>query len=82
VTNRSRLTDKLTLDAALRWYRQHDQLGVTLTRLTPAVRLTYQWREHVALETEIGIEDTTTKSSATEDVQRRNYWSLGYRWDF
>lgn len=82
VTNRSRFTDKWALDTAVRWYKQTDQQGVTLTRLTPTLRVTYQWGERIALEGEIGVEDSTVKSSTTEDVTRRNYWSLGYRWDF
>jgi tetratricopeptide (TPR) repeat protein len=82
ITNRARITDTWMLDTALRWYRQEDNVGTKLDRFTPTVRIGYQWRERVTFEAEYGIEDSTTQTAATEDVTRRRYWSLGYRWDF
>ncbi len=82
ITNRSRLGDKWTLDTALRWYRQQDNLGTRLDRFTPTFRAGYQWSHRITFEAEIGIENSTTQTATTDDVNRRRYWSLGYRWDF
>ena len=82
ITNRTRITDKWMLDTALRWYRQQDNMGTKLDRFTPTLRIGYQWRERITLEAEYGIENSTTQTAATDDVSRRHYWSLGYRWDF
>jgi tetratricopeptide (TPR) repeat protein len=82
ITNRARITDKWTLDTALRWYRQQDNLGTRLDRITPTFRAGYQWSDRVTFEAEIGIENSTTQTATTDDVSRRRYWSLGYRWDF
>lgn len=82
LTNRTRITDKWTLDTALRWYRQKDNIGTELDRFAPTLRISYQWHQRVALDAEYGIEDSTTQTATTKDVNRRHYWSLGYRWDF
>ena len=82
LTNRTRITDKWTLDTALRWYRQKDNIGTELDRFAPTLRISYQWHQRVALEAEYGVENSTTQTATTKDVNRRHYWSLGHRWDF
>ncbi len=80
-TNRA-LSGPWSLDSSIRWYQQKDTLGTTLSRLSPTLRLGYRWRENLTIEFEIGIEDSKTDSATTQEDSRRNFFSLGYRWDF
>jgi hypothetical protein len=76
------LQDKWTIDLSLRHYRQQDNLGTDQTRLTPIVRVGYRWRDKITFELEAGMEiSEITNSSQTED-STRNFYMLGYRWDF
>jgi len=80
--NRTLYQDKWTFDLSLRYYQQKDNLGTDLTRLTPIVRVGYRWRDKITFELEAGMEKgQTTSSTQTEDTTR-NFYSLGYRWDF
>ena len=38
--------------------------------------------EKVTFEVEAGAENSTTRSEGFEEKVRRNFFSLGYRWDF
>lgn len=61
---------------------QQDNLGTDSTRLTPIVRLGYRWRDRITFEIEAGMEKgETTNRDLTED-STRNFYMLGYRWDF
>lgn len=82
VANRALLGEKWSFDTSLRWYAQEDNLGTQSTRITPTFKTGYKWKERMTIEAEIGVEDGTTRSTTTNDVTRRHYWSLGYRWDF
>ncbi len=82
MSNRAVLRDKWTLEPALRYYQQDDNLNVSIKRLTPSVRLSYQWKTNITLETEAGVEKTKTESSTQQDDTLRKYYSLGYRWDY
>jgi len=82
ISNRTVLFDNWTLDFAIRYYDQEDQSSTTLTRWNPTIRLGYRWRNSITLEVEYGLENTVTESTTTIDESRRNYYSLGYRWDF
>jgi tetratricopeptide (TPR) repeat protein len=82
INNRTLLQDKWTIDLSLRHYRQQDNLGTDQTRLTPIVRVGYRWRDKITFELEAGMEiSEITNSSQTED-STRNFYMLGYRWDF
>jgi tetratricopeptide (TPR) repeat protein len=82
INNRTLLQDKWTLDLSLRHYQQQDNLGTDQTRLTPIVRVGYRWRDKITFELEAGMEmSEITNSSQTED-STRNFYMLGYRWDF
>lgn len=82
INNRTLIQDKWTFDLSLRYYQQKDNLGTDLTRLTPIVRVGYRWRDKVTFEFEAGKEKgRTTSSTQTEDTTR-DFYSLGYRWDF
>jgi len=80
--NRTLLQDIWTIDLSLRYYQQKDNLGTNLTRLTPIVRLGYRWRDKITFELEAGLEKGETTSSVQSEDSTRNFYSLGYRWDF
>lgn len=80
--NRTIFQERWNFDLSLVYYLQKDNLGTELTRLTPIVRLGYRWRDKVTFEFEAGMEKgQTTSSTQTEDVSR-NFYMIGYRWDF
>jgi hypothetical protein len=82
LTTRALIGPKWTVDLSLRSYNQEDAAGTTLKRLTPILRTVYQWKERIAFEAEYGIENTHIHSATLDEKSRRNYFSLGYRWDF
>ncbi len=63
----------------MRWYAQKDTIDTKPTRVTPDIKFSYLYKS-VTFELELGTEDSTTPTS--ESKTRRNYGSLGYRWDF
>jgi hypothetical protein len=57
-------------------------LGANQHRLTPILRIGYRWRDKLTFELEAGTEiSEITSSSSTED-STRNFYMIGYRWDF
>ena len=76
------LRERWRSEAALRYYRQTDDMSVRLARLTPSLRLLYQWRAHLGFELEVGQETTLNEGPLQSDRTLRRYFSLGYRWDF
>lgn len=82
MSNRAVLRDKWTLEPSIRYYQQNDNQNVSIKRLSPAVRLSYQWKNNITLETEAGVEKSKTSSSTSQDDTIRKYYSLGYRWDY
>ena len=82
LSNRSVLRERWTLDLSLRYLNQQFASGVDVERLTPMLRVGYRWGEHMTLEAEAGVENTTT-TTATETIDNNlRFWMLGYRWDF
>jgi TolA-binding protein len=71
-----------TLDGAVLWYKQDNQDGSTLQRVSPVGRATYRWRNSISLELEAGIENTSARSAFLQEDSRRYFFSAGYRWDF
>jgi tetratricopeptide (TPR) repeat protein len=82
LTNRSLLGNRWTLDASARWYQQDNSDGSERRQINPLVRVGYKWKDNLTFEVELGkelIEDRRQSSTETTD---RDYFSLGYRWDF
>jgi maltoporin len=71
-----------TLDGAVLWYKQDNQDGSTLQRISPVGRASYRWRNSMSLELEAGIENTSATSAFLQEDTRRYFFSAGYRWDF
>jgi tetratricopeptide (TPR) repeat protein len=82
LASRAPLDEHWTLDASVFWYRQSNENGSDLQRVSPNLRLGYLWGRSVTLEVEGGIENSANHSPIAEDKTRRTYFSLGYRWDF
>lgn len=82
VSNRTTLQEKWTVDASLRLYRQKDNLGTKLTRLSPTLKVAYQWKEKISFEAEGGMEINDTQSPTLQEKTNRKFYSVGYRWDF
>lgn len=80
--NRTLFQERWTFDLSLRYYQQKDNLGTDLTRLTPIVRVGYRWQDKVTFELEAGMEKGRTTSSTQTEDSTRNFYMLGYRWDF
>ena len=70
------------LEPSIRYYHQLDNLDVELKRLTPGLRLAYQIRRALALETEYSQERSHTTSPTQDEQALRHFWYLGYRVDF
>ena len=69
-------------EPSLRYYQQNDDVDTTLSRLNGGLRLSYRVRNRVSLEAEAGYEVTRTDSVFADDKVQREYFSIGYRWDF
>jgi len=80
--NRTLIEEKWTFDLSLRYYQQKDNQGTDLTRLTPILRIGYRWRDKFTFEFEAGMEKGQTTSSIQTEDSTRNFYALGYRWDF
>jgi tetratricopeptide (TPR) repeat protein len=70
------------IEPALRYYRQKNDIGTRLTRITPSLRLTYRWTEAQSLEAEFQLERSHTESDDQEETSTRQFGSIGYRLDF
>jgi maltoporin len=82
-SNRTLYQDKWSFDLSLTYYMQHfSNVETDLTRLTPAVRVSYRWRERITFEGEVGVEKNKETGSADTIDTNRYFYTLGYRWDF
>jgi len=81
-SNVTALNQKWTLEPSIRLYTQRDDLGVTLNRISPTLRLSYRLREWAALESEYTFEKSRTKSATQVDDLEQHFFSVGYRLDF
>ena len=83
VSNRSVVRDKWAIDTSLRLYAQSDNLGGRETIATPNFKLSYQAKDQLSLETEVGYERTdNTPATGPSSRTNRKYFSLGFRGDF
>jgi tetratricopeptide (TPR) repeat protein len=82
LASRAPLYERWTLEASLFWYQQSNDNGSDLRRISPNVRLGYRFGTSVTFEAEVGMENTESSSSTLVEKTRRDYFSLGYRWDF
>lgn len=74
--------EKWRLDASLRHYSQHDDDGTTQSRISPSLKISYQWRSSLFWEAEFGREVSRTSGPSRSDQLKRDYFFTGLRWDF
>jgi hypothetical protein len=70
------------LDTNLRYYTQKDDSGDKQDRISPSLKLSWQWRASLFLEGEMGREVSNSSGLARNDRTRRDYVYMGVRWDF
>jgi hypothetical protein len=76
------LRQRWRLDVSLQLYNQNDNIGVHHTRVTPSFKLNYHLNDSVSFEGEGGIENSHTSSATQNEKSQRQYFYVGYRWDF
>jgi len=69
-------------DLSVRYYTEDRADDVSRNRLTPAMKLDYFWRENVALEFEYSQERQETTGPLQDEDSVRDFFIVGYRWDF
>ena len=69
-------------EASVKLYHQENGDDSTLTRLLPAIALDYRTKKNVTFELRLGRETTDIKRTTSEDKTIRDFYSVGYRWDF
>jgi hypothetical protein len=76
------VTNKWRFDTGLRYYRQDNADGSLLTRWTPTLKVDYLWQRDLTLQIEFGEERSKTSGVSTDEASTRDFFTLGYRWDF
>jgi hypothetical protein len=71
------------VDAALRWYKQHEtSTDSRSTRISPTFRVNYRFRTNLSFDAEVGLEKShQTSADGSSTDSDRKYLYLGYRWD-
>ena len=82
VYSRANVTDKWSLDASLQLYRQNYDSGTLMTRVMPMLRTAYQIRQTLSIDMDAGIEMSHTETATQTSDGKRQFFSLGFRWDF
>jgi tetratricopeptide (TPR) repeat protein len=82
ITSRFRVGPNWIIEPGLKYYRQDNAIGSVSKRLTPVGRLTYQLREHIALEAEVNLEKTKTTAALNNEDATSLFYYIGYRYDF
>jgi tetratricopeptide (TPR) repeat protein len=82
IYSRGNFTDKWSMDLSLQLYRQKFESGMLMTRIMPMLRTAYQIRKSVSLDMDTGYEVTRTEMGTQTTDGKRQFFSLGFRWDF
>lgn len=80
--NSSQLTEAWLLEPSLKLYHQSDNTGVTSTRWTPGLRVSYRIRQQLTLESELSMERSKTSGPSRSESSSRTFYYLGGRYDF
>lgn len=70
------------VDTNIRYYTQKDDSGDQQDRISPSLKLSWQWRASLYLEGEMGREVSNSSGPTRNDHSRRDYVYMGVRWDF
>jgi len=71
----------IVLEPMLRWYRQTDPKGTTLTRVSPGLRLTWRVKDRFWIEVEGDLERSRARSVVIVDDVTRQFYYVGWRLD-
>jgi hypothetical protein len=80
--NHSAFGGKWAVDTSWQFYWQDDDVGGKITRNSPMVRASYQYRDRLSFDGDVGIDFTDTSGSTSSSKATRKYFSAGVRWDF
>ena len=81
LTDRLWFNNRWRLDLGFKWYQQLNSNDTELTRLTPSLEINYRW-DTVSFELEYGREQTHTENAMLQEDVKRDFYAIGYRWDF
>lgn len=76
------LAERWQVEPALRVYQQDGPSGITTTRWSPGLRLTWRGGPRWLLEAEVNAELSDSRSANQDERASRLYYALGYRLDF
>jgi hypothetical protein len=82
IYSHSNITDKWSLDGSVQFYRQTYDTGTFMSRVMPTLRTAYQIRQSLSLDLDAGIEISHTESGTQISDGQRQFFSLGFRYDF
>lgn len=71
-----------TVEPAIRYYTQLDNMDTRIDRYTAVLKLSYMWGQHVSLEGEYDYEKTITQSLLQTEDARNQFFYVGYRLTF
>jgi len=75
------LWQDLVIEPMLRWYRQADPQGTTLTRIAPGLKLTWRVKDRFWLEAQCDVERSRARSPVIVDDVTRRFCYVGWRLD-
>ena len=84
ITNLATFRTKFKVDTSFNFFHSRTNAAVRTVKITPAIRLAYQWRENTVFETELGVEKTLINDpgAVTHERDLREFMFIGYRWDY
>ena len=59
-----------------------EKLPVWTIRIMPTLRTAYQLKKYLSFDFEAGLEKSTTDTTSQTTEGKRQFYSLGFRWDF
>jgi len=80
--SRANLTDRWSMDLAMQLFRQNYDSGMLMTRIMPMFRTAYQMKQSLSLDFEAGLENNHIENADQSSDGQRQFFSLGFRWDF
>lgn len=82
IYSRGNFSDKWSMDLSLQLYRQNFESGMFMTRIIPMLRTAYQIRQSISLDMDAGFEVSHTEMGTQITDGQRQFFSMGFRWDF
>ncbi len=82
IYNRSNPAQKLSFDTTLQYYRFNYDSGMLMNRIVPVIRMAYKLRKTVSLDMDAGMEFSHTETALQVSDGQRQFYSVGFQWDF